>query len=160
MKRFDYEKILENNLRAYRRSIVFLVASSFVYVACFILAIFLSNYENRTLMMVVFSIILSLIGIEIVGIIIYGLLENRRKIKQINLIFSSYLEPLEGEIVEIKGLINSSIGRRGHEIIIKNDSLRSVLYDPSFGENPFRVGDKVKVEISESFIVKYEVENA
>ena len=160
MKRFDYEKVLESNLRAYRRSVVFLVASSFVYVACFILAIFLSNYENRTLRMVVFSIILSLIGFEMVEIIIYGLLENRRKIKQINLIFSSYLEPLEGEIVEIKGLINSSIGRRGHEIIIKNDSLRSVLYDPSFGENPFRVGDEVKVEISESCIVKYEVENA
>ena len=120
----------------------------------------IAQYDYKTDIMIYFSIPLGILAMVISGFFIFGFLENRRKRKQIYFILGGYLSSVNGTIQEIKQSITTISGRKGIEMIIKEeDKTSAVYYDEVFGNNPFKVGDSVSLQISESFIIEYEVNN-
>lgn len=161
MKRFDYETILENHNKKAKKYLVLTIVLLALFVALFLLGVLISNYSNRTLIMIIFSVVLSIVSVTMAMILIFGFLASQKQKKQIYYILGGYLNRLEGEIISIKGPITSVNGRQGIEVVLTyNDRQKSVLYDPCFGPIPFHQGEYLVVKTSESFIVQYEVLDA
>ena len=160
MKRFDYESILKKYDQKYKLSIALLICLFVLLVAIFVTGILVAQYDYKIDIMIGFSIPLGILAMVISGFFIFGFLENRRKRKQIYFILGGYLSSVNGTIQEIKQSITTVSGRKGIEMIIKEeDKTSAVYYDEVFGDNPFKVGDSVSLQISESFIIEYEVNN-
>ena len=160
MKRFDYESILKKHDKKYKLSIALLICLSILLVAVFVTGILIAQYDYKIDIMIYFSIPLGILAMVISGFFIFGFLENRRKRKQIFFILGGYLSPVSGTVQEIKQSITTVSGRKGIEMIIKEeDKTTAVYYDDVFGDNPFKAGDNVSLQISESFIIEYEVNN-
>lgn len=161
MKRFDYETMLENHNKKAKKYLLLAIILLALFVALFLTGILISNYSNRTLIMVIFSIALSIVSIAIAIILIFGFFASQKQKKQIYYILGGYLNRVEGEVISINGPITSVNGRQGIEIVLTdNDRQKSVLYDPCFGPIPFHQGERLAVKTSESFIVQYEVLDA
>ena len=160
MKRFDYESILKKYDKKYKLSIGLLIGLSLVLVAIFVAGILIAQYDYRVEVMLYFSIPLGILAMVIVGFFIFGFMENKKKKKQLYFILGGYLSPVAGVVQEIKSSVTTISGRPGIEMIIKEeDKVTAVYYDAVFGDNPFKVGDKVSLQTSESFIIQYEVTN-
>ena len=87
-------------------------------------------------------------------------LNYKKEIRQIYYILGGYLTSVSGVVKENKGLTTSITGRKCFELILKDgDEEISVYFDPIFKEKPFEVGVSLKLKISESFIIQYEVEH-
>lgn len=161
MKRFDYETLMEKYNHGYKSSLIWFITLLIVFVLTFVLGIVFATYENRTLMMIVFSIALTVISFATLSVLILGVIENKKNQKQLYYILGSYMSGVNGEIIDIKDQITTISGRSGIEIIIKNDdNVSNIFYDPSFGEVPFKIGDHLNAKIGELFIIEYEVDNA
>ena len=160
MKRFDYEKALEDYKRKYKKNIVYLALFSFLFVVTFVLGIVFSTFENKIMMMVIFSIALVIITFFIVTILLFGVLENRKNIKALLYILNGYLLIVDGKVKEVKDLFTTISGRKGIEVVIQDKYEEiSVYFDPIFNELPFKVDDEVSLKVCNSFIIEYEVKN-
>ena len=160
MKRFDYENLLEQYQRKGRKSLIIFVILLVCLVATFLTGVLVSNYQNRILIMVIFSIVLAVLSVISVIIFIFGFLNFQKKKKQIFYILGGYLLDVEGKIISLGNTFTTVFGRQGVEIVLQNENKICVLYDPSFGDVPFKEGDHLKAKISESFIIQYEVLDA
>ena len=160
MKRFNYEQHLENISKKYRTSIVVLVLNIVLFVGSFIIGLLISTYENKAMIMTIFSVILAILIIGI-GVNLFGFfLIYKKDIRQIYYILGGYLTNVSGVLSENKGVITTITGRKVIELILKNeDEEVSIYFDPIFGENPFVVGETLNVKLSESFIIQYEVKH-
>ena len=160
MKHLDYEGLLNKYHKKIKVNLTILIIILCAYVGLFVLGILISTFENKKLIMIIFSIVLGLLSCFMVGFLIFGVIDYRKKEKQLIFILSGYLTIVEGTIGEIKGQLTSISGRKGIEIlIVDGDEQTIVYYDSTFGQNPFSEGQKVHLEISGSFIVNYEVQN-
>ena len=160
MKHLDYEGLLNKYHKKFKVFLIFLIVFLCTYVGLFALGILISTFENKKLVMIIFSIVLALLSCFIVAFLVFGVLDYRKKEKQLNFILSNYLIIVEGTIKEIKDLFTSISGRKGIQILVSDgDEQIIVFYDPIFGEHPFLQGQNVHLEISGSFIVNYEVQN-
>ena len=160
MKRFDYEKVVDNYQRKYKKNIVYLALFSFLFVITFAVGVIFSTFENKTIMMVIFSILLVIITFFIVTILLFGVLENRKNIKSLLYILDGYLVIVDGRVKEIKNLFTTMSGRKGIEIIIQDNYEEICVYfDPIFNELPLKINDEVSLKICNSFIIEYEVKN-
>ena len=63
MKRFNYEQHLENISKKYRTSIVVLVLNIVLFVGAFIIGLLISTYENKVMIMTIFSVTLTFVVI-------------------------------------------------------------------------------------------------
>ena len=160
MKHFSYEIILEKLLKKYRNSIFVFLISLAVLILIFILGLCLVTYENQKTIIPIFAVIVLLFTILSTYILVAFTFPYKRDIKQMYSILGGYLHIYSGEIQDIKNIFTTVIGRKGLEIILKcDDKLISVVYDPIFGENPFKIGQNVTFKTSELFIIYYEVIN-
>ena len=161
MKRFDYDSLMEQYIKKYKVSLVVFVIISLVFVSTFVLGIVFSTYENRNYFMIIFSIVLSILIANDVGFLLFGVIANKKNQNQLFYILGGYMSVTGGYVSEIDDEITTISGRRGIEVTLRceDDELR-VFYDPVFGEIPFKVGENLKVKISELFIIEYEVIDA
>ena len=158
MKRFNYEEYLDNISRNYKKSIIVLILFIVLYVGVFLLGFFISNYENKDLIMIIFSIILGVLILCISVTLIGFTLRYRKDIKQIYYILGGYLTTITGVIVDNKGIVTSISGRKGIELTVKSDEDEVTVYlDLIFKDTLFNIGDQVTFKTSESFIIQYEV---
>ena len=160
MKHLDYENLLLRYHQKYKKNLFVLIILLVLFVALFVLGILLSTYENRVTVMVIFSIALALLSTFIIGFLVFGVLEYRNQEKQLNYILGGYLTIVEGKIIKIKDIFTSISGRKGIEIVVGDEEVEiNVLFDPYFGDIPFKEEEEVQLQISESFVVDYEVKN-
>lgn len=160
MKHLDYENLLLRYHQKYKKNLFVLIILLVLFVALFALGILLSTYENRVTVMVIFSIALALLSTFIIGFLVFGVLEYRNQEKQLNYILGGYLTIVEGKIIKIKDIFTSISGRKGIEIVVGDEEGEiNVLFDPYFGDIPFKEEEEVQLQISESFVVDYEVKN-
>lgn len=160
MKHLDYENLLLRYHQKYKKNLIVLIILLVLFVVLFALGILLSTYENRVTMMVIFSIALALLSTFIIGFLVFGVLEYRNQEKQLNYILGGYLTIVEGKVIKIKDIFTSISGRKGIEIVVGDEEGEiNVLFDPYFGDIPFKEGEEVQLQISESFVVDYEVKN-
>lgn len=161
MKHFDFETLLNNYHRRFKNNLILTIISSILFVAVFVIGIFVANYENKMAIMIIFSVILGLFSFLIITFLVLGVFENHKNIKQLNYILGGYLTVVTGKITQIKGIFTSISGRKGIEIIVTDNKEEiSVYLDLTFDEIPFKIGDEVSLKVSESFIIDYEVKNA
>ena len=158
MKHFSYEIILEKLLKKYRNSIFVFLISIAILITIFVLGLCLVTYENQKIIIPIFAAIVLVLTILSTYILVVFTFPYRRDIKQMYSILGGYLNIYSGEIQDIKNIFTTVIGRKGLEIVLKcDDKMISVVYDPIFGENPFKVGQNVTFKTSELFIIYYEV---
>ena len=158
MKRFNYEEYLDNISHNYKKSIIVLILFIVLYVGAFLLGFFISNYENKDLIMIIFSIILGVLILCISVTLVGFTLRYRKDIKQIYYILGGYLTTITGVIVDNKGIVTSISGRKGIELTVKYDEDEVTVYlDLIFKDTLFNIGDQVTFKTSESFIIQYEV---
>lgn len=158
MKRFNYEEHLDKTKKNYRLSLLILILSIVLFVGVFVIGILVSNYHNRFIIMVIFSIIIGVLTLLTTINLFTFVLPYKKEIKQVYFILGGYLTTVRGVISENKGYMTSVNGRRCIELIVKDEEKEtSVFLDPLFGENVFSIGDEVSLKTSESFIIKYEV---
>ena len=162
MKRFNFEDFVDLYNKKYKSSKTIFICLCVVFVLTFVTGLLISNFHNQITIMWIFSPILSLISIFLVSFLVFGVIEYKTKLKQLFFLLDSYLNEVKGEIKEIKTTLTSSFGLKGIEIILYNknkDREVSVFYSPIFGEIPFKVGQQLKVNTAQGFIVEYEVKN-
>lgn len=161
MKRFNYEEIFEKNHRKYRKNLIILISLLVLFSICFALGLIFANYQNKVLMMVIFSVLLAVITFFIVTVLIYGVIETKKNEKQLIYISNGYLLEIKGTIKSIKGIVTTISGRQGIELIVADgDEEINVFYDPIFGDLPFKENEDVLLKTANSFVVEYEVQNA
>ena len=161
MKRFEYESIIDNYHKRYKKSLIFLIVSIFIMVSLFTIGVIIANYENKRMIMIIFSIALLVISFIFVTILLFGVIENKKNETQLLYILGGYMNIVEGKIVEINDGFTTISGRKAIELVLEDDKQQiSVYFDPTLGDNPFLVNDMVTLKTSESFIVEYEVKNA
>lgn len=160
MNRCDYESVLAKAKKRLNVSWVLFGLLAAVFVAGFALGVIFATYEKRALFMGIFSPILGVLSIVLVGLLVFGILENRKIEKQIVSILGGYLTVVEGTVESVGNPITSLNGRKGIELLVeekKGYPPIAVYFDPTFGEVPFKEKERVQLKVSESFIVQYEV---
>ena len=161
MKRFEYETIIDNYHKRYKTSFIFLIISLVILITLFVTGILLANYENKKMIMIIFSISLFVISIISLTILLFGVLENKKNEKQLLYILGGYMNIVEGKIVAINDEFTTISGRKAIELVLEDRNQQmSVYFDPTLGDNPFSINEVVSFKTSESFIVEYEVKNA
>lgn len=161
MKQFDYEKIILIYKKKQKMFLVLFIVSLILIALIFALGLLISNYQNQTIIMVIFSILLSLLSIPSISLFIFGYLKYKKELKQIYFILGGYLTTLSGEVIAFKNEITTITGRKGKEIVFKNKNEEQIIlyFDLIFNEIPFKIGDKLIIKSSESFIIRYGVDN-
>ena len=160
MKRFNYEQFLDTYKKKFRLSLIFCCVCSCIITTLFVVGLLISNYHNQQIIMIVFSIMLGLLTLPTVSIYLFGVKKYSNERKQIFYLLGSYLTYHEGKIISINKTITTLCGRKGMEIVLETKNGPFVVYfDPVFGKCPFTINDYIKAKCSESFIIKYEVEN-
>lgn len=160
MKRFNYEQFLNIYKKKAKISLILFISLCLIIVGLFVLGILIANYYNKTLIMIIFSLILALLTLPAISILIFGVNKYNNERKQIYYILGSYLSFYEGKIIAINSIITTLCGRKGIEIILETkNGTNAIYYDPIFGDIPFKINDYIRIKCSESFIIQYEVKN-
>ncbi len=157
MKHFDYQIILDSKKKNHKKASIAFYVSLAVYVLLFIGGIILSTYENKKVIMIIFSFLLSIVAVILIVLLVFGMIKNKKDSSIIIDILNSYLFDVEGKITSISQKTITIKNRKVNEITINDDNTKFVGYlDNEFNECPFVVGQQVKLRTASSFIVYYE----
>lgn len=161
MKRFNYEAVIDNHNKRYKKSLIIFIISLVIFVSLFVTGILIATYENKKMIMIIFSLLLAVTAIFAITILMFGMIENKKNEKRLLYILGGYMNLVKGKVVQINDSFTTISGRVATEIILEDNGQQiSTYFDHSLGENPFSLNDTVSLKTSESFIVEYEVENA
>ena len=150
----EIDILKEKNKKYLRNSLLGLIVVVPLYVFFLIIA------EENTEKLYTFLTILIWLswGWIFLFILLYHILPNRVRFKHINKITSSLGTTITGDVIEIGNKITLERSLHIYEIIIKEDYPRhKVYFNIDLNECPFKVNDKVTVEIRNNFIYAYEI---
>lgn len=158
MKRvFDqYTKMMKKEKK---KSILLLIISLAIAFGAAIGLLFLTNEDNKILMIAIISILFIFFGSFSIYFMIEGIIINAKRIKNIEKIISNSPIFLKGVVTSNEDKITINRASRCHIIEIKDDNGKTnkLYLDDSVRECPFKVGDVISVNVSMNYIVEYEV---
>ena len=120
--------------------------------------LFVSKEENRGLMQFILSTIYVICGWISLYLLFTGIFSLRKKIMTITNILDGEKIELDGTVESINKPLTLANSDRCYEIMIMKDRVtHKVYYDELFGNVPFNKGDTVRLNVSNNYIVGYEV---
>ncbi|MCQ2742540.1 MAG: hypothetical protein MJ239_04500 [Bacilli bacterium] len=157
MKRFDYGKLASKKAKEIKRNSFLFGGFTLAYAAVLAIGIILSTYQNKTLFMVIFSVVLSVLSIFVIYFLFFGIIFAKKDLKRIQQILDGYLIETKGVVEKILPPITLSNGRIVNEILLKSESGESTCYfDKEFGEVSLTVGCAYVVRCSEGIVIEAE----
>lgn len=121
--------------------------------------LFLSNENNKIMMIIILSLIFTLAAWLAIWIYIERIMLNSKRIYFVRNILNGESKSVSGKVTEIKKPFTFSKSIRCYEVVIRNEELmnQTIYVDEIVGELPFKEGDQVSFVINKNFAIKYEV---
>ena len=157
MKSVGYKERYESYKRKKNLFLILIFSSCLFLIADIVVFLLLATYENINkayfINLPVFLIISLLFTYFLVNEIHFV-----KELKFLKHLFTQYINEIEGEVIDISDEEMASKGRKTISITVMDEEGKVVVYyESNFGEPPFKVNDKVVIQVVDSFILEYEV---
>ncbi len=156
--KIDYENEL---LKVQKYKKIFLALTiflGFIFVGVATILIIFATYKTRLISKIIGITSLSIIFIIFINFLINGFINLNNEEKGLFDILNSYQEEVRGVIKEIKEDVHLPNNKVGNEIVLLGDEGEKTIYLPLFSDlKQIRINQRVKMIVSKSFIISYEV---
>ncbi len=160
MKTLPLEYEFDKIQKSLEREWILFALCSVLFLLSFFLLVFFSKYESLSFYLFVGTPVIILLSFFPLGVLLLFIWPKVRRKRVLEERLESEQSVLRGTVISLGEIITLGYGEKGKEVVLSLDGAEKrcvVYFDPSFGDVPFSLNDKVVLGIVKNVICSYEV---